>query len=129
MPRRRSMARALAAALSLCLMVEPTVVLAARSDSAKQRPARTGSTGAVPAAVASILRGSGLPPSSFGLHVRSVESADVPPLLAFNAERAFQLASTTKLVTSLAALDVLGPGHRWQTSAHATGRLAGYHDQ
>jgi D-alanyl-D-alanine carboxypeptidase/D-alanyl-D-alanine-endopeptidase (penicillin-binding protein 4) len=119
------MARALAAVLSLCFAVEPTVVLAARSDSAKQRPARARTTGAIPAAVASILRASGLPDASFGLHVRSVESADTPPLLALNAERPFLLASTTKLVTSLAALDLLGPEHRWHTSARSSGRLAG----
>ena len=124
MPRRRSPALALAAALSLCLAVEPTVVLAAPSDSARQRPARARTTSALPAAVTSILRTSGLPESSFGLHVRSVESTDPPPLLALNAERSFLLASTTKLVTSLAALDVLGPEHRWRTSAHATGRIA-----
>jgi D-alanyl-D-alanine carboxypeptidase/D-alanyl-D-alanine-endopeptidase (penicillin-binding protein 4) len=41
-----------------------------------------------------------------------------------NAERPFLLASTTKLVTSLAALDLLGSEHRWQTSAHAVGRIA-----
>jgi len=124
MPCRKVLARALGAALCLCVAVEPTAALAARSDSAKPKPARGRSASALPAAVASILRASGLPESSFGLQVRSVESADAPPLLAFNADRPFLLASTTKLVTSLAALDLLGPEHRWQTSAQATGRLA-----
>ena len=40
------------------------------------------------------------------------------------------LASTAKLVTSLAALDLLGPQHRWRTTAYSTapvsdGRLRG----
>ncbi len=120
-----SIRRALAAALCLCLALEPALAIAARGDSAQARPARGRTAGgALPAAVAAILRASGLPESSFGLHVRSVEIADTPPLLALNAERPFLLASTTKLVTSLAALDLLGPEHRWQTAAHATGRLA-----
>ena len=37
----------------------------------------------------------------------------------------FLLASTTKVVTSLAALDLLGPRHRWRTSAYATGPVVG----
>ncbi|HEX2542369.1 MAG TPA: D-alanyl-D-alanine carboxypeptidase [Caldimonas sp.] len=125
MPCPRSIARLLGAALGLLLAVEPSSALAARADGARPKPARARTTSAVPAPVASILRVTGLPESSFGLHVRSVESADVPPLLALNAERPFLLASTTKLVTSLAALDVLGAEHRWQTSAHATGPVAG----
>ncbi|MDQ6629482.1 MAG: D-alanyl-D-alanine carboxypeptidase, partial [Pseudomonadota bacterium] len=80
---------------------------------------------ALPPAISAILRESGLPTKSFALDVRSVETADVPALLALNAEQPFLLASTTKLVTSLAALDLLGPGHRWRTTAYATGPVNG----
>ena len=53
-----------------------------------------------------------------------------PPLLAFHAEQPVMLASTTKLVTSLAALDLLGARHRWRTTrvrdrSVGRGRLAG----
>jgi D-alanyl-D-alanine carboxypeptidase/D-alanyl-D-alanine-endopeptidase (penicillin-binding protein 4) len=82
-------------------------------------------TDALPAAVSSILRGSGLSPTSFALDVRPVDGGDAPPLVAWHADRPFLLASTTKVVTSLAALDLLGPEHRWRTSAYATGPLAG----
>ena len=34
------------------------------------------------------------------------------------------MASTTKIVTSLAALDLLGPYYRWHTSAYTLGTLA-----
>jgi D-alanyl-D-alanine carboxypeptidase/D-alanyl-D-alanine-endopeptidase (penicillin-binding protein 4) len=85
---------------------------------------------ALPVAVARLLRGSGLPLASFGIDVRPVDDAEAADVLALNAEQRFLLASTTKLVTSLAALDLLGPEHRWTTTAHATGpvvagRLAG----
>jgi serine-type D-Ala-D-Ala carboxypeptidase/endopeptidase (penicillin-binding protein 4) len=76
---------------------------------------------ALPPAVASILRSSGLPTTSFAFDVRAVDGANTRPLVAFHAEQPFLLASTTKVVTSLAALDLLGPGHRWRTTAYATG--------
>ncbi len=79
----------------------------------------------MPPAAAAIVRNSGLPLQSFALAVRAVDNADAPPLLWHNAEQAFLLASTTKLVTSLAALDLLGAEHRWRTSAHATGPVVG----
>ena len=89
--------------------------------------ARDGSVAApagVPAPVARLLRASGLPLSSFGIDVRPIDDTAAPDLLALNADQPFMLASTTKLVTSLAALDLLGPDHRWTTRAHATGPLA-----
>ena len=75
----------------------------------------------LPSDVTTLLRRSGLPLSSFGIDVRSVETGSTAPWLALNADRAFPLASTTKLVTSLAALDLLGPDRRWRTEAHASG--------
>ena len=99
--------------------------------SAAKLSARPGSaTRGLPPAVSAILRGSGLPARSFGFEVRAVDGADAPDLLAFNADQPFLLASTTKVVTSLAALDLLGPEHRWRTTAYATapvanGRLSG----
>ncbi len=77
----------------------------------------------LPAAVSALLRGSGLPLAAFGIDVQSVERADTAPWLALNAEQPFLMASTTKLVTSLAALDLLGKEHRWPTRAHAMARL------
>jgi D-alanyl-D-alanine carboxypeptidase/D-alanyl-D-alanine-endopeptidase (penicillin-binding protein 4) len=75
----------------------------------------------VPPPVAKLLRASGLPLSSFGIDVRPIAETPAPDLLSLNADQPFLLASTTKLVTSLAALDLLGPDHRWSTRAHATG--------
>lgn len=84
----------------------------------------------LPSDVASALRGSGLPLKSFGFYVQPVDGDAPATLAALNAEQPFLLASTAKLVTSLAALDLLGPSHRWRTEAFATGpvvdgRLAG----
>jgi len=78
----------------------------------------------MPSGVTAALRTSGLPTSSFGIDIRPVDAGDDDALFALNAEQDFLLASTTKLVTSLAALDLLGPDHRWRTGAAATGPVA-----
>ncbi|MBW6493220.1 MAG: D-alanyl-D-alanine carboxypeptidase, partial [Burkholderiaceae bacterium] len=45
------------------------------------------------------------------------------PLFEHNAERAFNPASTIKLVTTYAALSLLGPEYRWRTSLYLGNRL------
>ncbi len=67
------------------------------------------------------LRASGLPLASFGAFVRPVDSE--APLVAVNAEASYAMASTTKVVTSLAALDLLGVNFRWRTFAFLQGAL------
>jgi D-alanyl-D-alanine carboxypeptidase/D-alanyl-D-alanine-endopeptidase (penicillin-binding protein 4) len=79
----------------------------------------------VPPAVAKALAASGLPLSSFGFDVRPVEGDATSALASLNADRPFTLGSTAKIVTSLAALDLLGETHRWRTEAFATGPLVG----
>src|SRR5262249_10294966 len=68
----------------------------------------------LPPEVSATLGGSGLPLASFGLQVQAVDGNATSPLVSLNAERPFLLASPTKLVTSLAALDLLGAGGRWR---------------
>jgi D-alanyl-D-alanine carboxypeptidase/D-alanyl-D-alanine-endopeptidase (penicillin-binding protein 4) len=68
-----------------------------------------------------LLRASGLPLASFGAFVRPVDSE--APLVAVNAEASYAMASTTKVVTSLAALDLLGVNFRWRTFAFLRGAL------
>ncbi len=69
------------------------------------------------------LRTAGLAPEQAG--------AVILPLVAgaavfdHNGMRAFNPASTMKLVTSYAALSLLGPDYRWHTSAYLRGRLQG----
>jgi D-alanyl-D-alanine carboxypeptidase/D-alanyl-D-alanine-endopeptidase (penicillin-binding protein 4) len=122
MPRCPAVRRALAAALCTASL------LAAHDPAAARKPAAAAAVDradALPAAVSAILRSSGLPATSFALDVRPVEAGDAPPLVAWHADRPFLLASTTKVVTSLAALDLLGPEHRWRTTAYATGPVVG----
>jgi serine-type D-Ala-D-Ala carboxypeptidase/endopeptidase (penicillin-binding protein 4) len=70
---------------------------------------------------AALVQGCGLPSSSIGLYARALD--EVSPLVSLNAETPFVMASTTKLVTSMAALDLLGPQFRWRTFAFARGPI------
>jgi len=59
----------------------------------------------------------------WGVEVRGLESGRV--LYARNAEKSFRPASTLKLVTTAAALDLFGPDARLRTTVETTGRLDG----
>ena len=67
--------------------------------------------------------GAAPPPPSAGSAVaprRIAGRTDVLPLLSLNADRAFNPASTMKLVTTYAALELLGPAFTWKTVAATT---------
>ncbi len=75
----------------------------------------------LPPEVAALLPELTLQPSQVSAYVRRVD--DAGPLLAFNAEQPRVPASTTKLVTSIAALDLLGPSYQWRTEVLITGKI------
>lgn len=86
--------------------------------------------GGMPPEVARRLATAGVPIQSVGLYARAVDADAAMPIAAINAEQPFLMASTTKVVTSMAALDLLGASYHWRTRAFATapvkvGRLAG----
>ena len=56
-----------------------------------------------------------------GLYIQAVDATT--PLVAFQAEQPLNPASVVKLVTTAAALDVLGPDYRWATEVYYTGKL------
>ena len=76
----------------------------------------------LPAPVAQALRNAGIPVSAAAVWVREVDAT--APRLAVNARSALNPASTMKLVTTYAALDLLGPAYAWKTEAFANGTLA-----
>jgi serine-type D-Ala-D-Ala carboxypeptidase/endopeptidase (penicillin-binding protein 4) len=77
----------------------------------------------LPPTVAGALARTGIPSGSLGLLVVGVDDQRV--LAAANPDRPFNPASVMKLVTTNAALEVLGPAFTWKTEALATGGLAG----
>jgi D-alanyl-D-alanine carboxypeptidase/D-alanyl-D-alanine-endopeptidase (penicillin-binding protein 4) len=75
----------------------------------------------LPAPVAALLPELTLAPGQVSAYVRQVDSA--APLLAVNAAAGRVPASTIKLVTSIAALDLLGPDYQWRTEVLITGEV------
>lgn len=67
----------------------------------------------LPKEVARILKRHGLPASQTGIYLAWDRGE---PIAMLNVDRPFNPASSVKLVTSMAALDLLGPGHTWKTS-------------
>jgi D-alanyl-D-alanine carboxypeptidase/D-alanyl-D-alanine-endopeptidase (penicillin-binding protein 4) len=59
------------------------------------------------------LRRAAVPSSAVGVLVQEVGA--VAPLVSFNAQAALNPASTMKLLTTFAALELLGPAYTWKT--------------
>jgi D-alanyl-D-alanine carboxypeptidase/D-alanyl-D-alanine-endopeptidase (penicillin-binding protein 4) len=69
----------------------------------------------LPPAVAAALKTAAIPPGSVAVVVQNVDGSR--PLIRHNAEMAMNPASTMKLVTTYAALELLGPAYTWKTEA------------
>ena len=77
---------------------------------------------ALPASVQKILDGHGLGQDGLSVVVQAVDAEQ--PLLSLNPGVPRSPASTIKLLTTFAALDLLGPAYTWQTEAWITGPLS-----
>jgi serine-type D-Ala-D-Ala carboxypeptidase/endopeptidase (penicillin-binding protein 4) len=77
--------------------------------------------GALPAVVTMALKRAQVNSKDVSFYAQAVDGS--PALVAVNESSSLILASTTKLVTALAALDLLGPSFRWRTSAFLSGAL------
>jgi len=70
----------------------------------------------LPASVADELNKSGVPPENVAVYVQQVDAAQ--PLVSHLADQAFAPASVMKVMTTYAALDMLGPAYRWRTAVY-----------
>src|SRR5262249_53314585 len=75
----------------------------------------------LPPPVRSALAAAGIPAAGAALFVQ--DPGPAAPALAYHASRPMTPASTIKLVTSYAALDLLGPSFTWKTEAYADGPI------
>jgi D-alanyl-D-alanine carboxypeptidase/D-alanyl-D-alanine-endopeptidase (penicillin-binding protein 4) len=78
--------------------------------------------GVLAADLDAILAAPGLAGADVGLVVKTLDGETV---YSRDAARRQQPASNAKLVTSVAAFDILGPDYRFDTTVHAAGRRAG----
>jgi D-alanyl-D-alanine carboxypeptidase/D-alanyl-D-alanine-endopeptidase (penicillin-binding protein 4) len=75
----------------------------------------------LPLSVQQALRSAGIPQSSVGAVVQEVGSDS--PTLEFHSREPKNPASVMKLVTTYAALELLGPAFRWKTEAYLDGTV------
>ena len=115
---------ALAAHASLAglLLCSSMAWAASGQTAATAPPAAARHTTPLPPAVTSALRAAALPPEALALWIAPAQP-DAAPWLAHQHTAPFNPASTLKLVTSFAALDLLGPGHLWRTEVYSSGDL------
>ena len=85
--------------------------------------AKVASAQSLPTSVELALKRAHIPLSGVAAYVQDVD--DAKPLVAHNAAQAMNPASTIKLVTTYAALELLGPTYTWKTEAYAGGKLQG----
>lgn len=77
----------------------------------------------VPASVAAALKRAAIPQSAVGIQVQEITSGRT--VLALNSALPMNPASTMKLVTTDAALELLGPTYRFTTQAYTRGQRNG----
>ena len=87
--------------------------------SPRRNPARS----PLPAEVRAAFAQAGIPPTGVAVYIQEVGAKR--PLVAHRAQAAMNPASTMKLVTTYAALDLLGPDYTWKTEVYADGTIEG----
>jgi serine-type D-Ala-D-Ala carboxypeptidase/endopeptidase (penicillin-binding protein 4) len=84
-------------------------------------PAFAGPLERLPESVATALEQAGVPQGAVGVYV--LDASTGTPVLAIGADRGMNPASVMKLLTTFAALELLGPAYRLRTEAYLDGAL------
>jgi D-alanyl-D-alanine carboxypeptidase/D-alanyl-D-alanine-endopeptidase (penicillin-binding protein 4) len=79
--------------------------------------------GALPDSVLQMLDRAGVRAPGVGVYIAEPGAGLARPVVQVAADQAFVPASVMKLVTTIAALELLGPQYRWTTPVLATGRI------
>ena len=79
------------------------------------------SAGGLPEPVAEALERHRLPAESLSVWVQDAAAPDETPLVSHRPDVPRNPASTIKLITTLAALEELGPDYEWETRVYVTG--------
>ncbi len=109
----------LRSALSLLLTLVISSTLRAEAVPSKKLPAEN----ELPIRVRSALSYRSMPPESVSAYAVNLETGETA--LEWHADVPRNPASVMKLVTTLVALDALGPAYTWRTEAYARGEISG----
>jgi len=77
----------------------------------------------LPVGIRSVLKLRHLPANSLSIHVENLDTGET--VLAWNDDEARNPASVMKLLTTLVALDQLGPAYTWKTEIYLLGSVVG----
>lgn len=77
----------------------------------------------LPSSVSNALKSRGISTRGMSVYIQAVNNPN--PTLTFQADTPRNPASVMKLVTSYAALGILGPNYRWPTEVYTTGSISG----
>jgi D-alanyl-D-alanine carboxypeptidase/D-alanyl-D-alanine-endopeptidase (penicillin-binding protein 4) len=81
------------------------------------------SESSLPVGIRSVLKLRHLPANSLSIHVENLDNGET--VLAWNDDEARNPASVMKLLTTLVALDRLGPAYTWKTEIYLLGSVVG----
>lgn len=76
---------------------------------------------ALPGPVSELLRKNGIPAENVSVYVQRIDQQT--PLVNHQSDRPMKTASTMKLLSTYAGLELLGPAYRWRTGVYHDGRL------
>jgi len=85
-------------------------------------PATAAAQGTLPEPVVRALAQGGIPESAVGIYVHEIGAPQ--PVVSVGADRALNPASSMKIITTYAALDLLGPAYVWKTELRSDGDSA-----
>ena len=110
--------------IRVCLIAATAscIAWAAQGLAASAEPAAAG-RGEIPGAVSAALHEAKIPDTAIGLVIAPLDGGAIE--LAVNESRPMNPASTMKLLTTYAALSLLGPTFQWHTDVYASSRPHG----
>ena len=73
----------------------------------------------LPQNIANVMQHRNLPAETLSIYVESLDTGE--PVLAWNEAEPRNPASVMKILTTLVALDILGPTYRWETNLYVLG--------
>jgi D-alanyl-D-alanine carboxypeptidase/D-alanyl-D-alanine-endopeptidase (penicillin-binding protein 4) len=115
----------MAAVGAVLLLCSPLGAVAARTpeDGADAAAPSRSDPAVLPAQIRRVLSHHEVDPDSLSIYIHEVGAPG--PAFTFNAAQPRNPASTMKVVTTYAALEMLGPGYRWHTELVADGAIVG----